>query len=159
MWFPSLFLQVDCGRYSENSESLPFQEMISHYPLSIADLQQYLKPAVQMLRQKSVAWCSVPVPISTKRLSLIIKDIWSNLHDGTTAWGVDRLVVLVVPVVYDSSIFSLVTPLCCGRQFMCPYESAHKMSSWNLVSVCPAVVALKQRWECLREWQYTLSWR
>ncbi|BFZ11970.1 hypothetical protein BsWGS_15008 [Bradybaena similaris] len=48
-------MQVDCGRYSENSESLPFQEMISHYPLSIADLQQYLKPAVQMLRQKSVA--------------------------------------------------------------------------------------------------------
>ncbi|KAI8788831.1 hypothetical protein BgiMline_008309 [Biomphalaria glabrata] len=47
-------MQVDFGDSTDGSENLPFQEMISSAPLSIADLQQYLKPAVQMLRRKSL---------------------------------------------------------------------------------------------------------
>lgn len=47
-------MQIDFGRPREGYDNLPFQDMISRYPLSIADLQQYLKPAVQMLRRKSL---------------------------------------------------------------------------------------------------------
>ncbi|BFZ07484.1 hypothetical protein BsWGS_10523 [Bradybaena similaris] len=46
-------MQIDFGSHPDGSDNMPFQDMISRYPLSIADLQQYLKPAVQMLQQKS----------------------------------------------------------------------------------------------------------
>ncbi|RUS71795.1 hypothetical protein EGW08_020448 [Elysia chlorotica] len=47
-------MQIDFGGNPSSRSSLPFQDMISRYPLSIADLQQYLKPAVQLLRRKSL---------------------------------------------------------------------------------------------------------
>ncbi|XP_035825709.1 uncharacterized protein LOC101845400 isoform X2 [Aplysia californica] len=47
-------MQVDFGSPQDNSDKFPFEDMISRYPLSIVDLQQYLKPAMQMLRRKSL---------------------------------------------------------------------------------------------------------
>lgn len=47
-------MQVDFGPAKSNTDKLPFQDMISRHPLSIADLQKYLKPAVQLLRRKSM---------------------------------------------------------------------------------------------------------
>jgi len=47
-------MQIDFGPSLDNSDKKPFEEMISRYPLSISLLQQYLKPALRMLRRKSL---------------------------------------------------------------------------------------------------------
>ncbi|XP_041351974.1 uncharacterized protein LOC121370654 isoform X2 [Gigantopelta aegis] len=46
-------MQIDFGPAKSNSERFPFEEMVARQPLSIAFLEQYLKPAVMMARRKS----------------------------------------------------------------------------------------------------------